>query len=528
MRGRPAARPRSGDGRLPRRPHARGRARGRHLHHRHRRPRRPAPRALRGDEGRRHPRQLRPLQRRDRSRGAGQDRDGATAGPPVRGGVHGGRAPAPLRPGRGTVDQPRVRRGTPGGGHGHELRQSGARRRVHGQARAEPRAQGLRGADRHRSRDRTPQARLDGRRHRRAVARAGVVPRVLEARNLIPPRVQRSQAILVLVLGLVVLGFVGEIVPLYTDWLWFQEVGYTDVFLTTLGFRGSLFTVVAVVVLAFLYGNLTFAAHRARPDVLWELEDQLGLPGRVVIEPIIRRFLPFVLAFIAFTAGLRASARWETVLQYRNAVPFGTTDPLFNRDLGFFVFALPFWRMALSWATTLVIGTLVLTVVIYVLQRSLVLTARGPRLAAGARTHILLLGAVFLTLTAVGFWLERFELLYSPRGVVFGASYTDIHASLPVLGALAVLAGLCAIACFVQIIRGGLRLIAAGLLVLVGVWIVGLGIYPALLQRFRVTPNELAAERPFIQHNIRMTRQAYGLDRIEEKEFPADESLDAR
>src|SRR5712692_841576 len=229
---------------------------------------------------------------------------------------------------------------------------------------------------------------------------------------------QRSQAILFLVLGLVVLGFVGEIVPLYTDWLWFQEVGYTEVFLTTLGFRGSLFTAVAVVVLVFLYGNLTFAARRARPDVLWELEDQLGLPGRVVIEPIIRRFLPVVLAFIAFTAGMRASARWETVLQYINAVPFGTSDPLFGRDLGFFVFALPFWRMALGWATALVIGTLVLTVVIYVLQRSLVLTARGPRLAVGARRHLLLLGAVFLALPPVGFWFDRFGLLYSPRAVV--------------------------------------------------------------------------------------------------------------
>jgi uncharacterized membrane protein (UPF0182 family) len=339
---------------------------------------------------------------------------------------------------------------------------------------------------------------------------------------------QRSQAVLILVLGLVALGFVGEIVPLYTDWLWFQEVGYTEVFLTTLKLRGTLFTAVAVVVLAFLYGNLTFAARRARPDVLWELEDQLGLPGRVVIEPIIRRFLPVVLAFIAFASGLRASARWETLLQYSSALPFGVTDPLFGRDLGFFVFTLPFWRMVVGWATALVIGTLVLTVVIYVLQRSLVLTARGPRLAAGARSHLLLLGCVVLTLAGIGFWLDRFELLYSPRGVVFGASYTDIHASLPVLSALAVLSVLCALACLVQITRGGLRLIAAGLLVLVGVWILGLGIYPALLQRFRVTPNELAAERPFIQHNIRMTRQAYGLDRVEEKEFPADESLDAR
>src|SRR5262245_49470236 len=102
---------------------------------------------------------------------------------------------------------------------------------------------------------------------------------------------RRSRAVILLVLGLATLAVVGEVVPLYTDWLWFQEVGYTQVFLATLGFRGVLFTAVALGVLIFLYVNLTFAARTARPDVLWELEDQLGLPGRVVIEPVLRRFL---------------------------------------------------------------------------------------------------------------------------------------------------------------------------------------------------------------------------------------------
>jgi uncharacterized membrane protein (UPF0182 family) len=157
-----------------------------------------------------------------------------------------------------------------------------------------------------------------------------------------------------------------------------------------------------------------------------------------------------------------------------------------------------------------------------------VLTSRGPPRAAGARAHQLVLGALFLALTGGGVWLDRYELLYSARGIVFGASYTDVHASLPVLGALTVLAVLCAGACLAQLGMGGLRVVAAGLLVLAVVWVGGLGIYPALLQRFSVTPNELNAERPFIVHNIRMTRQAYGLDRIDEREFPADESLDVR
>src|SRR5262247_2927913 len=333
----------------------------------------------------------------------------------------------------------------------------------------------------------------------------------------------RPQPILLLLLLLLVLGVLAQIVPLYTDWLWFDEVGYSQVFVKTLSLRGSLFAALAIGVLVFLYANLTFAARTAAPDVIWELEDQLGLPSRVVIEPLIRRFLPVVVALIALASGMR-----ETVLGYLNATSFGATDPLFGYDLSFFVFVLPLWRLVYGWAITLVIATIVLTLAVYVLQRSLVLTSRGPRLAAGARTHLLVLGAVALALKAVGFWLDRFELVFSPRGIVFGAAYTDIYASLPVLGALAVFAALCAVACLAQIARAGLRLVAGGLIALALVWVLGLGIYPALLQRLRVTPNELAAERPFIEHNIRMTRQAYGLDRIVEREFPADEALDAR
>ena len=339
---------------------------------------------------------------------------------------------------------------------------------------------------------------------------------------------RRPPPIVLLVLVLFGLGVLAQLVPLYTDWLWFEEVGYESVFTKTLALRGGLFTAVTLGVLIFLWVNLTLAARTAQPDVYWELEDQLGLPGRVVIEPLIRRFLPVVLALISLTSGMRASASWEVLLRWSHAVPFGVVDPLFGRDLAFFIFTLPLWRLILGWAIALVIGTILLTLVLYVLQRSFVLTSRGPRLAAGARTHLLLLGALLLALKALGFWLDRYELVFSARGAVFGASYTDVHASLPFLGVLTVLAALCAAACLVQVTRPGLRLVAGGLVVLAAAWVLGLGAYPALLQRFRVAPNELAAERPYIQHSIRMTRQAYGLDRIAEREFPADETLDAR
>src|SRR5438874_7484740 len=262
---------------------------------------------------------------------------------------------------------------------------------------------------------------------------------------------RRPQPIVLLIVLFLVLGLLAQLIPFYTDLLWFQEVGYSGVFWTTLGLQGGLFTAVAVGVLVFLWANLTFAARTAAPDVLWELEDQLGLPGRVVIEPLIRRFLPVVLTTIAIVAGLRASVHWEAVLGYNNAQPFGVADPVFGRDLDFFVFTLPLWRLVHGWALALVAATILLTLVLYVLQRSLVLTTRGPRLAAGARTHLLLLGALVLAIKGIGLWLDRFELVFSPRGIVFGASYSDTYASLPALGVLVVLAAVAAVLCLAQI-----------------------------------------------------------------------------
>ena len=205
---------------------------------------------------------------------------------------------------------------------------------------------------------------------------------------------RRPRLALWLLLIFVALAVIGQAVPLYTDWLWFQEVGYAQVFLTILTLRGWLVVGVGLGTFLSLYLNLAFAARTARPDVLWELEDQLGLPGRVVLEPLIRRLLLPVLALIAFFSGVSASTNWETVLQYGNATPFGAPDPLFGRDLEFYVFILPFWRLLYGWAMLLLVATTALSLVLYVLQRSLVLTARGPRLAAGARVHLLLLGKI--------------------------------------------------------------------------------------------------------------------------------------
>src|SRR5919106_2869463 len=146
---------------------------------------------------------------------------------------------------------------------------------------------------------------------------------------------RRPPPVVILVVVFVLLGLVAQLIPLYTDWLWFGEVGYSQVFLSILSLRGGLFTAMLIAVLIFLWANLTFAARTAAPDVVWELEDQLGLPGRVVIEPLLRRFLPIVLFVIAIAAALRASVQWATVIGYFNGPAFGVADPVFERDLSF-------------------------------------------------------------------------------------------------------------------------------------------------------------------------------------------------
>src|SRR5207247_1442047 len=143
---------------------------------------------------------------------------------------------------------------------------------------------------------------------------------------------RRPPPVVILIVVFVALAFLAQLIPLYTDWLWFEEVGYAQLFLSILSLRGGLFTAMLLAVLVFLWANLTFAARTASPDVVWELEDQLGLPGRVVIEPILRRFLPGILVVIAIASGLRASVQWTTVIRYLNGPAFGIADPVFERD----------------------------------------------------------------------------------------------------------------------------------------------------------------------------------------------------
>ncbi|PWU21993.1 MAG: hypothetical protein C5B48_10755, partial [Candidatus Rokuibacteriota bacterium] len=144
-------------------------------------------------------------------------------------------------------------------------------------------------------------------------------------------RPQRRRVGLWLLLAVLLLGVAGQAVPLYTDWLWFNEVGFAQFFTKRLALTGWLFIGLGAAVFAVLFANLSLAARTAPPDVYWELEDQLGLPGRAILEPLVRRLLLPVVSVIAFFSAVRGGAAWPTVLEYVYATRFGRLDPLFGR-----------------------------------------------------------------------------------------------------------------------------------------------------------------------------------------------------
>jgi uncharacterized membrane protein (UPF0182 family) len=325
----------------------------------------------------------------------------------------------------------------------------------------------------------------------------------------------------------VLLGLVGQAVPLYTDYLWFQEVNLVSVFTTMLWIKLVLGLAAGLLFAVIVYVNIYLAARSTASDVLVELEDPFGLPSRLVIEPLFRRFLLPGALVLGFLAGSHASGQWETFLRFFNAQPFNVQDPLFGRDAGFYVFRLPLLKTLYSWAMTALGLTFLMVAATTVLHRGIQITNRGPRVATHARAHLLTLGALILLVKAAGYYLDTYSLLFSPRGIVFGATYTDVSAQLPALRVLTILSLVCAAICIWQIGRRGIRPVFIALAALLVANVVGLGIYPTLLQRLRVVPNEVVAERPYIEQNIKFTRKAYALDRIEEQEFPAEENLTA-
>jgi uncharacterized membrane protein (UPF0182 family) len=324
---------------------------------------------------------------------------------------------------------------------------------------------------------------------------------------------------------LALLFFAGpSLIRFYTDWLWFGEVGYQQVFLTVLRAQGTLFTIVFVVAAVWLTVNLRLALgalRDLRPVFTTREGIQVPLPGRQQLRTIVSA----VAVVLGGLMALYASSQWETWLAWRNAVSFDQADPILGRDAGFYVFSLPMFQLVRGLLQGLVLLAAIGAGALYFVSGSL--TSRFgalPWMTPLARKHLSLLAAAFFLLLAFGAWLNQAAHLVQPSGVIYGPGYADVNGRMPAALLLAVVAlaasGLAALQAFTP--RNWPIPAGIALYVLVAI---GGEIYSTLLQRFVVTPNEQTRESPFIQHNIDATRRAYALDRVESRELSGDALL---
>jgi uncharacterized membrane protein (UPF0182 family) len=335
-------------------------------------------------------------------------------------------------------------------------------------------------------------------------------------------RLSRTAILLTL---LAVTTIVPAFVEFYTDWLWFKEVGFEQVFLRSLTARATVTAVTALVVATILWANLVVVFRSLRPrqfTIATATGSQL-----IFMDP--RRYRPHVMlaaVILALLMGLFAGSRWETWLYFLYGTPFGKTDPILGRDIGFYVFTLPLLELVYGTLLGTLILAAIVTVAAYVFAGEAGLDPiRGPHASKHAVRHVATLVTALLFVLAFGAWLQIPQLLTTPSGVVAGASYADVHARMPALRVLiiATLIG-AAVTVWQGIISGRLRSlwIAGGLYLLVSLG--GSG-YAAIIQRFIVAPNEQVRETPFIVHNIKATREAFALDQVEERAMSGEARL---
>lgn len=312
-------------------------------------------------------------------------------------------------------------------------------------------------------------------------------------------------------------------VGLYTDWLWFVNLGYSDVFLTILFTSGAVRIISWLVFFLFLFGNLLFLRGAVLNLPNLELREKLltGPMGRWFTAGKITLFFLIGSLLLSFLFTSYTGNLWLEVRQFFQGTAFGIIEPIFGQDASFYVFALPFWRSVYTFLQAMVILTLLVTGIVYFIINPPVQVGRKiVLLPYRGQTHLSLLLALSFLLKAADYRLQMYELLFSTRGMTFGPGYTDLNANLPALWLLFFLAFLVAGLLIINAFRRQNRLVFAGIAVLVAASI-GVGnIYPALVQQFRVDPNEFVFERPYLEHNIAMTLQAYALDRVRTENYP--------
>jgi len=342
-------------------------------------------------------------------------------------------------------------------------------------------------------------------------------------------KVKNLKWVIIGIIFLIVI-IVGAIASIYIDLIWFKSVQYVSIFWKILLTKGvvMLFFAAAFFIMSFI--NLSFA-RRFAPEFQVEIsQDEFERPEIQLYKSlqniqINKKFVLWFSLIVALFMGFSESSSWEKILIYLNRTSFGITDPIFNKDIGFYMFSLPFWEFARNWLSFAITIITVVVAAIYVTKKAVKYESKKLIIETPVKVHLSLLIGLILILKSWQYWLNAFKILYSTQGVIFGAGFTEIHANLLALRVLMVVALICAALFFATARKENWKLPVLGLAVLIGVTLLLGGIYPEIMQRAIVLPNESSKERPYILNNIEATRVAYGLDKIKEEEFPVKEEI---
>ena len=338
----------------------------------------------------------------------------------------------------------------------------------------------------------------------------------------------RSVLLVVVIVLFLLATSLSGIASVYTDYLWFDSLDLSSVWRTILGARVALAAIFIGVFFALMLVNLILAdrlAPRFRPP---GPEEELLERYHDVVDRRAGAIRVIVSLVLAVVAGAGVSSQWNDWILFTNRVDFGIKDPLFDTDVGFYVFQLPFLTFVVSWLFAALLIVLIVTAVAHYLNGGIRLQTQGERVTPQVKAHLSVLLGVLALVKAADYWLQRYELTLSTRGTVDGATYTDVNAQLPAIYLLLMVALLSFVLFLINIRRRGWVLPV----VTVGLWgvvtVLAGGVVPAIVQQFTVEPAESSKEAPYIERNITATRQALGLTDVEVKPFDYNEDLTAQ
>jgi len=329
----------------------------------------------------------------------------------------------------------------------------------------------------------------------------------------------RALAIGAGVLLLVVFTSLRSLAMFWTDQMWFSQAGFGSVFTKVLITRIELGVIFGVVFAVIMWGNLMLTDRFGARDLQFNPEDEVVRRFQAAVRPRAGRLYGVLAVIMGGIAGLNASTQWRTFLLFQHAASFGTKDPLFHLDVGFYVFTLPFYNFVTTWLLVTFFVTLVVTALFHFFNGGIRAAHATPRVSPRVKAHLSVIGAAIALLKAVGYLLARWHLANSTNGLVQGAGYTDVHARIPAQSILLFLSLAAAVILLVNVRTRGWSLpaVAVGLWVFVAL-IIG-EVYPAILQQLKVSPAQATLEAPYIKRNITATLAGFGVQSVNYHNF---------